>query len=53
MAGLGLGFVSGGSIVATAARWMFNTDPVAVPGVSYEMIVAATFFTVAGCVFKV
>ena len=48
---IGLGF-SGGTIDAIAARWMFNSDHYAVPGVSYQMIVTATFFTVAGCYFK-
>lgn len=51
MIGFGLG-TSGGEIAALAARWMFNDDTESVPGVAYQMIVAATTFTVAGCSFK-
>ena len=51
-AGLGLGYFLGGHVTILADRWMFNTDPIPVPGVSYKMIVAATFFTVTGCTFK-
>lgn len=47
--GLGMGTVG----ISTAEdRWMFNSDPEAVPGVNYKMIVAATSFVVADCFFK-
>jgi hypothetical protein len=49
MIGLGM---SGGEITVTADRWMFNSDPASVPGVTYKMIVTATSFVVTDCSFK-